>query len=123
MPLLTLITNVKLEDAQVRPFVSEFSKKASEVIGKPEAEFSVDFTYNPYLTFGGTFEPAIRLHVMSLWNTNAENSVKWSKAFSEFFTEKLGVPNNRGHMSFIDPGDAFIGFKGTSVAALVAASK
>ncbi|KAH7928204.1 Tautomerase/MIF [Leucogyrophana mollusca] len=122
MPLLTLITNVKLDDAKIKPFVSEFSKKASEIIGKPEVEFSIDFHYNPNLAFSGTFEPAVRLHVISLWNTNPENAKKWSKEFSEFFLESLGVSSDRGHMAFTDPGDAFLGFKGTTVAALRASS-
>ncbi|EGN96263.1 hypothetical protein SERLA73DRAFT_141568 [Serpula lacrymans var. lacrymans S7.3] len=121
MPLITLSTNVQLGVVETKSFVLDFSKFCSETIGKPEAEFSVDFTYNPYLTFGGTFEPAIRLNVISLWNTNPSNAEKWSRAFFKFFEAKLGVPINRGHMAFTDPGDAYIGYNGTTVAALVTA--
>ncbi|OAX39171.1 hypothetical protein K503DRAFT_690177, partial [Rhizopogon vinicolor AM-OR11-026] len=71
--------------------------------------FNVNFLYNPYLTFGGTFDPALMLNVMSLFNVNVENAVVWSKAFAEFFQEKLGAPSDRGYMAFHDPGAEFIG--------------
>ncbi|KIJ63297.1 hypothetical protein HYDPIDRAFT_41142 [Hydnomerulius pinastri MD-312] len=119
MPLITLITNLD----QPRLFISKFSKFCSQTIGKPEAEFSVDFNYNPDLTFGGTFDPAIRLHVISLWNTTPENAQQWAEAFFRFFQDELGVPSNRGHMAFTDPGDQFIGYGGTTVSVLRAEKK
>ncbi|KAF9234039.1 Tautomerase/MIF superfamily [Melanogaster broomeanus] len=119
MPLLSLTTNVKFasEDA-TKAFVSDFSKFAATVIGKDEAFFSVNFSYNPYLTFAGTFDPAIMLSVTSLFNTNAANAQLWSKAFADYFQEKLGVPSERGYIAFLDPGPEFIGARGTTVAAL-----
>jgi hypothetical protein len=35
---------------------------------------------------------------MSLFDVNAENAKVWSKAYAEFFQEKLGVPPDRGLM-------------------------
>ncbi|OJA19378.1 hypothetical protein AZE42_13775, partial [Rhizopogon vesiculosus] len=42
--------------------------------------------------------------------------IVWTKAFTEFFQEKLGVPSDREHFAFSDPGAEFIGTKGTTVA-------
>ncbi|KAF9234038.1 Tautomerase/MIF superfamily [Melanogaster broomeanus] len=119
MPLLSLTTNVKLasEDA-TKAFVTDFSKFAATVIGKDEAFFSVNFSYNPYLTFAGTFDPAIMLSVTNLFNTNAINSRLWSKAFAGYFEQKLGVPSDRGYIAFLDPGPEFIGTRGTTFEAL-----
>ncbi|KAH7928203.1 Tautomerase/MIF [Leucogyrophana mollusca] len=123
MPLITLTTNVNLaSDEATKAFVSEFSKFCAKTIEKDESAFSVNFIYNPYLTFAGTFDPAIMLNTLSLFNTNPENSKKWSKAFSEFFQEKLGVSPDRGYMAFLDAGPAFIGSKGSTVEALRAAA-
>ncbi|KAH7914051.1 Tautomerase/MIF superfamily [Hygrophoropsis aurantiaca] len=124
MPLITLTTNVKLgsEDA-TKAFVLKFSKFCAQTLEKPESAFSINVIYNPYLTFAGTFDPAIMLQIMSLYNTNAENSKVWSKALSEFFQEQLGVPSDRGYMAFLDPGPAFIGSRGSTIEALRAAAK
>ncbi|KAF8558513.1 Tautomerase/MIF [Imleria badia] len=119
MPLISLSTNAKFdsEDAK-KTFVSEFSKFCAQTVGKEEKHFNIDVHFNPYLTFGGTFEPAIMLKINSLDNVNPINSRAWAKAFSAFFEAKLGVPNDRGLMAFSDPGPAFIGWRGTTVEAL-----
>ncbi|KAN0075402.1 Tautomerase/MIF superfamily [Tylopilus felleus] len=113
MPLITLVTNVKLgSEDETRAFVLEFTKFCSETIEKPEDRFSIDFNYNPYLAMKGSFEPAVRMHVMSLYNTTPENAQKWAEAFFNFFESRLGVPKDRGHFAFTDPGDKFIGVRG-----------
>ncbi|KIJ63296.1 hypothetical protein HYDPIDRAFT_92622 [Hydnomerulius pinastri MD-312] len=123
MPLISLTTNVKFDSEEAtKAFISDFSKFCAQTIGKEEKVFSVNFEYNPYLTFAGTFDPAIMLSTMSLYNTNAESAKAWSEAFSGYFQEKLGVPSDRGYMAFLDPGPAFIGTRGTTVEVLRAAA-
>ena len=46
----------------------------------------------------------------SLDNINDEANEKYSKAFFEFFQQKLDVPAKRGYISFIDPGRGNIGY-------------
>ncbi|KAH7890026.1 Tautomerase/MIF superfamily [Phlebopus sp. FC_14] len=117
MPSVTLITNVKLaSDEATKAFVLELSKFCAKTIGKDEKGFHVNFQYNPFLAYGGTFEPAVALTTASLFNTNAENAKIWSKAFSEFFQERIGVPKDRGYMSFVDPDPALLGMRGTTAA-------
>ncbi|KAI9569012.1 Tautomerase/MIF superfamily [Boletus coccyginus] len=123
MPLISLSTNAKFdsEDAK-KAFVSDFSKFCATTVGKEEKYFNIDVHFNPYLTFGGTFELAIMLKIVSLDNVNPTNSKVWAKEFSTFFEKKLGVPNDRGLMAFQDPGPAYIGWRGTTVGALREAS-
>jgi phenylpyruvate tautomerase len=119
MPLISLSTSAKLdsEDAK-KTFVSDFSKFCAKTIGKEERAFNIEVNFNPYVLFGGTYEPAIMLKIISLDNVNPTNSKVWAKEFSTFFETKLGVPNDRGLMAFTDPGPAYIGSKGTTVEAL-----
>ncbi|EGN96260.1 hypothetical protein SERLA73DRAFT_185910 [Serpula lacrymans var. lacrymans S7.3] len=121
MPLVTLTTNVKFDSEEAtKAFISEFSKFCATTIDKPEKAFTVNFIYNPYLTIAGTFDPAIMLNVLSLYNTNPTNVRKWSKAFADYFEEKLGVTSDRGYMAFQDPGPAFVGTRGSTIEVLLA---
>ncbi|KAF8191487.1 Tautomerase/MIF superfamily, partial [Mycena galopus ATCC 62051] len=90
----------------------------AETLGKPEAYITVSITHNKTLTFGGTFEPAFALTIVSLDNVNPEANEKYSAILSEFFKEKLGIPNDRGYINFCDPGRAFLGYKGTTFATI-----
>ncbi|KAI0355020.1 Tautomerase/MIF [Trametes cingulata] len=116
MPALDLKTNVAVAD--VKAFSLEFSKFAAETLRKPEAYISVNYTYSEHLTFNGTFEPAILLHITSLDNINPKVNEEYSKAFFAFFKEKLGVPDNRGYITFYDPGRVNLGYKSTTFGVL-----
>ncbi|KAJ7771567.1 Tautomerase/MIF superfamily [Mycena metata] len=96
MPYLELMVNVQVPDSEERALALEFSKLSAETLGKPEAYISVSITYNKTLTFGGTFDPAFQLTIMSLDNFDLEANERYSAAFSEFFKEKLNIPNDRG---------------------------
>jgi len=119
MPLVNLVTNVKLDEDKIQSFIVEFTKFCSETTGKPENKFMIDFNYNPYLAKGGTFEPAIRMHVIFTLNKTPENVQKWTDAFFKYFEARLGIPTNRGHFSFTDPGDQYIGVNGMTMAAWI----
>ncbi|KAJ7043042.1 Tautomerase/MIF superfamily [Mycena alexandri] len=120
MPYLELMVNVQVPDEKA--LALEFSKLGAQTLGKPEAYITVSITYNKTLTFGGTFDPAFALTITSLDNLNTEANEKYSLAFSEFFKEKLNIPNDRGYITFNDPGRGFLGFKGTTFATIFAKS-
>ncbi|KAI5118420.1 hypothetical protein M0805_005504 [Coniferiporia weirii] len=115
MPGLQLTTNVKVEDPKA--FVLEFSKLAAQTLGKPESYISVSYSYEEALSFAGTFEPAFLMTVTSLGNINAQANVGYSKSFFEFFKEKLGIQDNRGYITFNDPGRENMGFKSSTFGA------
>ncbi|KAF9036559.1 Tautomerase/MIF superfamily [Panaeolus papilionaceus] len=102
MPTLNLITNVKIPDSKA--FALAFSKFGAETLKKPEKYISVIINYNETLTFSGTFDPAFSLRIDSLDNINPEVNEIYSKAFAKFFKEKLGTADDRGYITFIDPG-------------------
>ncbi|EIW85511.1 Tautomerase MIF [Coniophora puteana RWD-64-598 SS2] len=116
MPLVTLIHNVKVEDT--RQLAVDFTNFISETVSKPVTAISLSIVHNPDFAFAATFEPACRLHIINLWNNSPENAVKWSAAFASFFELKLGVPKNRYHIAFEDPGPEYVGALGSTAAAL-----
>ncbi|KAF8164027.1 Tautomerase/MIF superfamily, partial [Pholiota molesta] len=118
MPILNLVTNVKIPDA--RAFVLEFSKAAAETLKKPEASFMINVIYNELLAPGGTFDPAFSLRIDSLDNLSAELNDGYSKALFAFFQEKLGIPGTRGFIVFVDPGRENIAHNGTTIAKILA---
>ncbi|KAL1685590.1 Tautomerase/MIF superfamily [Schizophyllum commune] len=134
MPVLDLTVNVQIPDAKALSL--ELSKVGAKILGKPESYISVLIKVNETLTFGGTHDPAFQLVITSLGNVNPAANEKYSKAFSEFLKEKLGLPNDRGYMfvhllplhqirmlthhlrAFIDPGNANLGYQGTTFATI-----
>ncbi|KAJ7349027.1 Tautomerase/MIF superfamily [Mycena albidolilacea] len=116
MPYLELMVNVQVPNET--EFALEFSKVGAKALGKPEAYITVSITHNKTLTFAGTLDPAFALVVTSLDNLNPEANDKYSAILSEFLKEKLGIPNDRGYITFQDPGRGFIGYKGTTFASL-----
>jgi len=115
MPILNLVTNVKIADAKA--FALEISKLAAETLGRQEKYISVSIIYNETLTVAGTFDPAITLRIDSLDNfINREANDKYCKAFFNFFETKLGVPGDRGFIIFIDHGKENMGYMGNTVA-------
>jgi phenylpyruvate tautomerase len=112
MPSLELTTNVKVPDAKA--FSLELSSFSAETLKKPESYVSSSYTYNETLTFRGTFDPAFILHITSLDNLSPELNEQYSKAFFDFFHKKLGVPDGRGYIAFVDPGRAYLGHKGVT---------
>ncbi|KAF8520191.1 Tautomerase/MIF [Hysterangium stoloniferum] len=116
MPALVLTTNVKVDN--VRDFVLDFSKVGAEVLGKPEKYISVKYEFNETLTFGGTLDPALLLVITSLDNIAPDVNEKYSAAFFKYFKEKLGVPSDRGYITFYDPGRAYLGYQDTTFATI-----
>jgi len=112
MPSLELKTNVAVKDPKA--LVAEFSKFAAETLEKPLAYICVSYEYKEYLAWEGTFEPAFLLNIVSLDNINAEVNEKYSAVFFKFVETQLGVPGNRGYITFIDPGRENIGHQGTT---------
>ncbi|KAF8744984.1 hypothetical protein AX14_011996 [Amanita brunnescens Koide BX004] len=112
MPYLNLVTNVKIPDPKA--FALEFSKFGGEVLGKPENFMSASYTYNDTLTFGGSLDPAFQLTITSLFNINAEVNQQYARKISVFLKEKLGVSDDRGYITFFDPGAENIGYKSTT---------
>ncbi|ESK81881.1 macrophage migration inhibitory factor [Moniliophthora roreri MCA 2997] len=68
------------------------------------------------MSFSGTMDPAYQCTIISLGNLTSEANVEYSKVLSEHFEKTLGVSNERGYITFIDPKRTHLGYKGTTFA-------
>ncbi|KAH8834058.1 Tautomerase/MIF superfamily [Flagelloscypha sp. PMI_526] len=116
MPSLSLVTNVKIDDAKA--FALEFAQRSAEILGKPLGYITTNITYNETLNFAGSFDPAFDLRVVSLDNLSPDQNEKYSKEFSAFLSEKLGLKADRGYILFQDPGRTHLGYQGTTFATI-----
>lgn len=116
MPALELKTNVALADPS--KFLLEFTNFTARTLNKPVPAICVSYTHVEHMAFNGTVDPAFLLTITSLWNLNPTSDAEFSKAFFEFFAEQLGVPGDRGYITFLDPKPQFMGHQGTTVAIL-----
>ncbi|KAJ8093611.1 hypothetical protein PM082_020471 [Marasmius tenuissimus] len=121
MPTIDLKTNVKIDD--VPAYILKLSKLSAEILSKPESYINVILSQDVPMSFNGTLDPAFQCTVISLGNINPESNLKYSEAFSKFFEETLKIPNDRGYITFIDPGRTHLGYKGTTFAEIFGGKK
>ncbi|KKZ68187.1 hypothetical protein EMCG_06148 [[Emmonsia] crescens] len=118
MPFLELLTNVTLSREQSKELALSLSRAASEILKKPESLISVQIRADEILTFAGTHDPCFQLRITCLGNLKPDNNISFSKAFTDFLKENIGVENDRGYIVFYDPNYPNIGYKGTTGAEL-----
>jgi len=113
MPHVILSTNVQLPDDKA--LVLQLGEASSKILGKPVAAFLIQYRYDPNLAFAGTFEPAWMLQVYALGVISEENNEKFTAGYWEF-AQSLGLPHDRGYITFFDPGWENWGARGTTLA-------
>jgi phenylpyruvate tautomerase len=64
------------------------------------------------LTFGGTFDPAFIANIYSIGKISPEQNANTSAGLSEFLSKELGLPSDRGYISFFDMKGSNMGYKG-----------
>lgn len=116
MPSLELKTNVSLANPEA--FIADFTTFAAKTLNKPVPAVCVSYTHVKHLAFNGTFDPAFLLTITSLYNLNPTVNEEFSKTFFDFFAEQLGVSDDRGYITFYNPGPEYLGHKSTTVAVL-----
>jgi len=64
------------------------------------------------LSFAGTFDPAFTANIYSIGKITPEMNTNTSAGLAEFLEEELGLPSDRGYISFFDMKGTNMGFKG-----------
>lgn len=114
MPLMTIRTNVSIEDTAVNPLLATCSAKVAALIGKPEGYVMTLFDRVTGMTMGGTSEPACLVEVRSVGKLTANQTRALSEAFCALLQEHLGVESNRIFLNFTDFPGAMWGFNGST---------
>lgn len=66
------------------------------------------------LCFAGSFDPAFIANIYSIGKITPEMNENTSAGLSKFFQEEMGLPNDRGYISFHDMKATNIGWKGAT---------
>jgi len=64
------------------------------------------------LSFAGTFDPAFTVNIYSIGKITPEMNTNTSAGLAEFLEKELGLPSDRGYISFFDMKGTNMGFKG-----------
>ncbi|KAF5372877.1 hypothetical protein D9758_001550 [Tetrapyrgos nigripes] len=118
MPIVDFKTNVKIPN--VEEYVKDLSKLSATLLGYPEEIICVSVLHDQPMSFKGTFDPTFLLSI-TLTESTPDNNSKLSAAYFEHFKKTLGIDDDRGYISFLDPGKSNLGFKGKTVEQLLSA--
>lgn len=112
MPLMRIITNVKINDAEEREKLLQAASSAtSTMLGKPESYVMVHVEQNQPLSFGATQEPACLIEVKSL-GLKEDTTGEMTRRLCDLAEIHLGVPANRTYIEFTNPPRHLWGFDG-----------
>jgi len=111
MPLLTMRTNVPVDDAVVVPMLKDCSARLAALLGKPEAYVMTLFDKVP-MTMAGTDKPACLLEIRSVGKLSPNQTRAVSEGLSVLVSKQLGVPSDRIYLNFTEFSGAMWGFDG-----------
>ena len=114
MPLMTIRTNVGIDEGAIAPLLTACSGKVASLLGKPEGYVMTLFDRVTGMTMGGTGDPACLVEVRSVGRLTPDQTRALSEAFCPLLSEHLGVPPNRIFLNFTDFPGAMWGFNGAT---------
>jgi len=115
MPLLSIITNQPLAEAQHRPVLEQLSRDVAETLGKPERYVMVSYRHNPHMLFGGSDDPLAYLELKSI-GLPAERTAALSATLAAAMQQHLGIPADRVYVEFADAERHLWGWNGGTFA-------
>ena len=115
MPFIKVQSSVKSPDAQVvEDLLKSLSSKLAQHLGKPESYVMTSFEPEVSMSFAGTFDPVCYIEIKSIGTMNPNQTKAMSQDFCQQINEKLGVPENRIYLEFIDVKRTMWGWNGST---------
>ncbi len=104
MPLLSVETNVKLDDEDTGAvhITSALSRAVAEMLGKPEQYVMVSLKMGQDLCFAGSCAPAAYAQLKSL-GLPENKTAEYSATLCELLHQHLGAPPERIYIEFSSP--------------------
>ncbi|KAG4922193.1 hypothetical protein AAZX31_18G188200 [Glycine max] len=100
MPVLTLSTNVSLNDLDASSILSQVISTVASIMRTPEPFVMVSLEGSTTTCFGGTEEPAAYGELVSMGALNPELNKKLSAGIACVLETKLLVPKSRFFLKF-----------------------
>src|SRR5512143_827243 len=116
MPLVTIRSAARIDDAAVGALLSACSAKLAELLAQPEAYVMTLFDRPASMTMAGTAGPCCLVEVRSVVKLSSDQTQAMAEAFCSILARRLGVPPNRIFMNFTDFPRTMWGFDGSTLA-------
>ncbi|WP_018954786.1 phenylpyruvate tautomerase MIF-related protein [Thioalkalivibrio sulfidiphilus] len=111
MPLLSIETNQRADDASIAQLLKLTSRALAEQLGKPERYVMVRFQHNPDMLFAGEDTPLAYLEMKSIGLSESETG-DLSALLCRLVEEELKVPRDRIYIEFASAPRKLWGWNG-----------
>lgn len=108
MPVLTINTNIKIENA-LGQTMRELSQLCANILGKPEQYVMVQLNEEQNLIFAGSSDPAASCSLASLGLTD-DHTRDYSDAICAYLEDRLAIPAARIYIEFKSPERSLFGW-------------
>ena len=116
MPLLRVQTSAAIDESARQGLLLALSKKASELLGKPEAYVMVVLEPDTPMSMAGAADAAAAFfEVRSVGELNADKARDLSSGLSQIIGETLGINTDRIFGNFSGWSGAMWGFRGATL--------
>ncbi|NOY16414.1 MAG: hypothetical protein GXP23_05710 [Gammaproteobacteria bacterium] len=102
MPLLTITTNISLDDQTAQTLCSKASSHVASLLGKPESYVMVSLQTGTTMNFAGDPSPCAMLELKSLGLPESQTT-EFSESLCEFINQQAGIKPERVYIQFSSP--------------------
>ncbi len=115
MPVLSIVTNQAVADADQPALLMALSETVADALGKPEQYVMVSYTHNPAMLFAGQAAPLAYLELKSI-GLPADGTNALSARLCDSVHKHLDVAKNRIYIEFSDAQRHLFGWDGGTFA-------
>ncbi len=106
MPVLTINTNIKVEQQNI---LNDLSRLCAEMLGKPESYVMIHINDQQKLIFAGTDEAAANCSLTSL-GLSDQHTANYSEKICSYLETNLKIPAARTYIEFKSPERSLFGW-------------
>ncbi|MGB5225297.1 MAG: phenylpyruvate tautomerase MIF-related protein [Arenicellales bacterium] len=102
MPLLTISTNISLDNEAAQALCLKASSHVASLLGKPESYVMVSLQASMIMSFAGDAAPCASVQLKSL-GLPGQQTTEFSVSLCDFLHQQAGIPTERIYIEFSDP--------------------
>ena len=102
MPLLTIRTNISLDDKTAQTLCGQASSHVASLLAKPESYVLISLQHNTVMSFAGDASPCAMLELKSL-GLPEQQTAEFSESLCDFINQHTGIPTERIYIQFSNP--------------------
>jgi phenylpyruvate tautomerase len=102
MPLLTITTNISLDDETAQALCNEASSHVASLLAKPESYVMISLRHGTAMSFAGDPSPCAMMELKSL-GLPEQQTAAYSESLCDFINQHAGIPTERIYIQFSGP--------------------